>query len=305
MDICVWNRCNNHCIMCTNPEDFQTEEDSHDYSFQKIIQRLETQIPLLKKIKENINITGGEPTIHPHFLDLCFWFRKKLPESKIVIASNGRMFHYEHFIKKFLKINNLVIEVAILGPNEKIHDSITRVRGSFKQTIDGLKNILKFKNTTQELELRIILIKQNYKLLQETLSFILKNLSSADRIVMIFPEPEGVCGDNYNAVGIKYSQVKKDIFSVIQWWKDRKELRLYHFPLCTLDPKLWKYTWVTQRQEEISFPEQCIKCPYKSYCCGVHRDYLEIIGDKEFQPPKTSLQFEFSQNRHHPIINII
>jgi len=291
--------------MCTNPEGFQAKEDSRDYSFQKIIQRIEAQVPFWKKIEENINITGGEPTIHSHFLDLCFWFRKKLPKNKIVVSSNGRMFHYEHFTKKFLKINNLVIGVAILGPNEKIHDSITRVKGSFKQTINGLNNILKFKNITQELELRIILIKQNYKLLQETLSFILKNLSSVDRIVIIFPEPEGVCGDNYNTVGIKYSQVKKDIFSVIQWWKDRKELRLYHFPLCTLDPKLWKHTWITQRQEEISFPEQCIKCPYKSYCCGVHKDYLEIIGDKEFQPPKTSLQFEFSQNKHHPIINIV
>ena len=305
MDLCVWNRCNNHCIMCTNPDDFQKKEDSYDYSFQKITQRVESRILHWRETEENINITGGEPTTHPYFLDLCYWFRAKLPKNRIVLASNGRMFSYERFAKKFLKLNNLVVEVAILGPDKKIHDSITRVKGSFEQTIKGLKNILKLRNTTQELELRIILIKQNYKLLKEILSFISKNLASANRIVIIFPEPEGVCGKNYNTVGVKYSQVRKEISSIMQEWGDKKELRLYHFPLCSLDPKLWKYTWVTQRQEEISFPEQCTKCSYKKYCCGVHNDYLKIVGSEEFQPPKTKLKFQFSKNKCHPIIGII
>ena len=305
MDLCVWNRCNNHCIMCTNPEDFQNKEDSRDYSFQKIVQRIEGRIPYLKKTKESINITGGEPTTHPYFLDLCFWFREKLPKNKIALASNGRMFSYESFVKKLLKIDNLTIEVAILGPDERAHDSITRVKGSFEQTIKGLKNILKFKNATQELELRIILIKQNYKLVKEILSFISRNLASVDRVVIIFPEPEGECGKKYDIVGIKYLQIKDEIFSVMQEWGNKKDLRLYHFPLCTLDPSLWKYTWVTQRREEISFPKQCTKCSYQNYCCGVHKDYLKIIGDKEFQPPKTNLQFKFSNNKHHPIINIV
>ncbi len=31
MDICLWNKCNNRCLMCTNPHDFW-QDDHYDYN---------------------------------------------------------------------------------------------------------------------------------------------------------------------------------------------------------------------------------------------------------------------------------
>jgi len=154
-DIAIWNRCNNHCGMCTNPFSFQLE-DSSPYSSGNIKQRWGNV-----KLKKDdvIALTGGEPTIHPDFLNLVTWFRRKYPSHKIAIASNGRMFSYKDFTKQLLKVNDLLIEIAIHGYDNKTHDAVTRTNGSFEQTIKGLHNILKYKSSSQNVEIRIIITK--------------------------------------------------------------------------------------------------------------------------------------------------
>lgn len=292
--------------MCTNPPGFQSRETAREYSFDKTIKRAQLNADLWRQTRENLNFTGGEPTIHPRFLELCHWFRENFPENKLVLVTNGRMFSYPWFAKSFLKINNLVIETAILGPDEKLHDAITRTKGSFQQTTDGLRNIIKHKKPSQELEIRIILIKQNHKLMGKILDLILNNFPGTDRVVIIFPEPEGICGKNYKTTGITYAQVREKITLVVEGWNSKfKELRLYHFPLCTLEPELWKYTWITQRRDEVRYLPGCDKCSYKKYCCGIHEDYLKIIGGKEFIPPKTDLSFQTENNPCHPIVDVL
>ncbi len=305
-DFCIWNRCNNRCIMCTNSIGFQSRKASKDYSFEKIIERVQTSIDLWNKNQENLNFTGGEPTTHPRFLELCYWFKKNFPKNKLVLASNGRMFSYPWFTKSFLKINNLAIEIAILGPNKEIHDAITGTKGSFEQTLKGIHNILKYRKRFQDLELRLILIKQNYELTEKILDLIANDFSSADRVIIIFPEPEGKCGKNYKRVGITYKQVREKITSVVERFNDKfKELRLYHFPLCTLKPELWKHTWITQRRDEVTYLPSCNNCLYKKFCCGIHKDYLKVVGNKEFKPVKTDLRLNIKDDPYHPIINVL
>lgn len=304
-DFCVWNRCNNKCIMCSNPVGFQDEDVSEGYSFEKIIERVQFNSDSWRESRENIGLTGGEPTIHPRFLELCYWFRKNFPTNKLVLATNGRMFSYPWFAKSFLKINTLAIEIAIFGPNEKIHDGITRGKGSFDQTTNGIRNILKYRKRSQKLEMRVILIKQNYKLVGEILNLIFNDFPSVDIVTIIFPEPEGVCGKNYKTIGITYREVKKEISYVLKDWNDKlREIRLYHFPLCTLESKLWKYTWITQRSDEVDYLSSCNNCLYKQYCCGIHKDYLKIIGEKEFKPVRKDLNFQIGNNPHHPIVEV-
>ncbi len=305
-DLCVWNRCNNRCIMCSNPAVFQDGSDSYLYSFEKIIQRIQSSSKSWRQSRENINLTGGEPTIHPRFLELCYWLRKKFPENKLVLATNGRMFSYPSFARKFLMINNVVIETALLGFDQKSHESITRVKDSFIQAMEGIRNISKYRKEGQELEIRTILVKQNYKVTEKILDLVYNNFPSIERMIIIFPEPEGVCGKNFKTVGVTYSQVKEEIISVVKKQKDKfKDLRLYHFPLCTIPAKLWKYTWATQRREEIDYLPSCKECFYKDYCCGIHKDYLEIIGSQEFKPIKTKLKLKIGKNHQHPIEGIL
>ena len=287
-DVAIWNQCNNHCLMCTNPFIFQLEDNRSFYLLEN-----------LKKMwsdrkfgpNESLCFTGGEPTIHPDFFKVIRWFRSQYPINKnnIVVASNGRMFYYQSFTKKILKINGLLLEIAVHGHDEKTHDFITRTKGSFKQTVKGIHNILRFKNDSQAIEIRIIITKYTYRNLDKILFFIKHEFDviKIKSIVLIFIEMEGQAKDNLKIVGITYKEVMKFLPQVVNKWAlSFNDLRLYHFPLCVLPPELWPYAWRTLREEEVMFLPRCNKCFYKKYCLGIHRDYLSLIGNKEFKPPK-------------------
>ena len=213
------------------------------------------------------------------------------------------MFYYQSFTKKILKFHNLLLEIAIHGYDEKTHDFITRTKGSFKQTIEGIHNILRYKNDSQELEIRIIITKFTYKNLDKILAFI-KNefdIKQIKSVVLIFIEIEGQAKDNLNIVGITYKEVMKFLPKVVAKWSSLfSDLRLYHFPLCVLPPKLWPFSWRTLRGEEVMFLSSCNKCLYKKYCLGIHRDYITLIGDKEFKPPR-KIKIKTNRSFYKPI----
>jgi len=301
-DIAIWNQCNSHCIMCTNSSEYQTRKNSTYYSLKKL-KEVWGQRPI--KPHESLSFTGGETTIHPQFFKVVHWFHKKFPKSPVVIASNGRMFYYKEFTKNLLKINNIHIEVALHGHDAKSHDAITRSKGSFKQTIAGIHNLIKYKKPSQGLELRLIITKLTYKNLDKILAFIKSefNIKKIQSVVLIFIEMEGQAQDNLNVVGVSYKEVMKYLPKVVDTWLPVfKDLRLYHFPLCIIPPKYWPYTWRTLRAEEIIYLPACKKCPYKKYCLGIHDHYSKLMGGKEFKPPK-NVKVKTRDYFYNPIVS--
>lgn len=292
--------------MCTNPINFRNKNDSLLYSKKAVLARLKGWQKKYRADGEHINLTGGEPTIHPDFLSLLKEIRKLFPHNKIVMASNGRMFSYPLFAKKCLSLNNLSFEVALHGSTPALHDSITGVKGSFKQTVEGIRHVLAYRNSTHELELRIVITKLNYKNIGDTIEFIKKQFPQINRVVLVFMEMEGFVKKNFKKVGLSYKTLKSQLSlpRFKKWAKGLAEIRLYHFPLCVLTPQLWPYAWRTLRGEEITFLPRCRECLYEKYCLGIHRDYLKLIGDKEFQPIKNKLKVEGRNFFHHPIVRV-
>ncbi|KKU43871.1 MAG: His-Xaa-Ser repeat-associated downstream radical SAM protein [Parcubacteria group bacterium GW2011_GWA2_46_7] len=283
-DVAIWNQCNNHCVMCTNSLSFQSEKESVPYAFKSIKQRW---VRRAMGPEDVISFSGGEPTIHPEFFEIIHWFRAEYPKRTIVVVSNGRMFSYLQFTRNILKISNILFEVALHGYDEKSHDSVTRAPGSFRQTVQGIHHILRHKKASQELEIRIVVTKLTYKHLGKILSFVEKEFGAQKirDIALIFIEMEGQAQDNARVVGISYEKVKKYIESAVHDWSSSfRELRLLHFPLCTIPQILWPYAWRTLREEEVTFLSRCASCLMKKYCLGIHKDYISIMGKGEFKP---------------------
>ena len=76
----AWNRCNNNCVMCSNPSKmYQNKKNSAFFAKEFIIEKIKKKREELIKTKDSIQLTGGEPTIHPEFLDII---RKIIPVNK-------------------------------------------------------------------------------------------------------------------------------------------------------------------------------------------------------------------------------
>jgi len=287
--------------MCTNPSDFQNEDPYKNYSFNVLKERINK----IKLIDDKIILTGGEPTIHPNFLKLISFIRKKFPQVIIEMDTNGRRFCYPSFTKEVLLFGNINVYTSLHGFDAKTHDAITRTPGSFSQTIKGIRNLLKYKKLgLHELELRIIITKLTYQYVEKILKFINENLPQVNRIVVIFMEMEGQAGDNFKIVGLTHAQFQGFILGIAKWISKFKEFRFYHFPLCTINQSLWKYTWRTLPDYEVTFLPNCRNCLYKKYCLGIHKDYLKKVGGEEFQPIKNKYLIKETNNFYHPIQDV-
>ncbi|PJE59243.1 MAG: hypothetical protein COU84_01815 [Candidatus Portnoybacteria bacterium CG10_big_fil_rev_8_21_14_0_10_43_39] len=303
MDICVWDKCNNRCQMCTNPDLPWKSKDGkvgEGYDYNVLISRIER---LKDKVEPDdaMILTGGEPTLHPHFLDVFNFTRKTFPEQELRILTNGRRFAYRDFAEEVMKADNLNIAVSLCGPTAEIHDKITRTKNSFIQAVQGLENILSLKKENQIVEIRTVLSKLSYRHIDQTLNLIQLKFPSIDRVIVIYLETEGQAKKNLDKVLVPYSKLRPYLNRIEPLLPAFKELCLYHFPLCTLEPKFWPFVWRTLPAKEIVFIKSCERCRYKKYCLGIHRDYPNKTASGEFKPIKEEYAIEETDDFYHPI----
>lgn len=307
-DLCVWDKCNNRCLQCTNPDKpWPAFDGSLAYDYDSLVKRLQTKTEEIKK-SDSIYITGGEPTIHPRFLDILNFLKTNFPKQVIKILTNGRAFAYEDYALDVLGTGeNLEIDVSLYGSDENIHDAVTQAPGSFAQTVAGIKNLLKHKKKKQIIGLRFVLTHKSYQKVDEFLNLVKKEFSNLDRLIIIFPEYEAQAVKNQGKIMIKYSDVKSEMNSVILSIKNLSrimEVRLYHFPLCVLDKGLWFFAWKTWPECEVEFLPVCEQCKYKKYCVGPHKGYNKHVGIDEFQAIVEKIEVKESGNKYKPILKV-
>ena len=290
----VHNECNNNCIMCTNnPEKLKTFQEC------QIIKKIHE---LKSKENEIINVTlsGGEPTLNKNFFNVLKLVRKKFPEKGITILSNGRLFAYEDYTREFvkLKIDGLKIAIPIHGHMAKLHDYITQTNGSFDQTLRGIKNLLRY---SIPIEIRVVINRANYKHLPEIAEFI-SHIGKILYASFIAMEIEGKGLYNKDKIIVKYKEFSPFLDTAIHIMENNeKDLRLYHFPLCTIKQHNWKYMWKTLPDEELQFLPVCNKCAYKKLCMGIHKSYVKNVETSEFSPITDKIIIEENKNKQNPI----
>ena len=306
MDICVWDKCNNNCSMCTNPDKPWLSFDGKSegsYEYEVLVERIK-RFKSKAASDDSIILTGGEPTLHPRFLDVLKFIRKTFPKQEIRILTNGRRFVYRDFAEAVLKTDNLNLAVSLYGPTSKIHDAITRTKNSFEQTVGGLNNILARRGADQSVEIRTVISKLSYRYLDQILSLIKVYFPSVDRVILIFIEREGQAIKHSKSVSLSYSQVGPYLEKIYLFFSLLKEVRLYHFPLCSLDSKFWPFVWRTLPEKEVTFIPSCIQCQYKKYCLGIHKDYPNKIKSKEFKSIESNFIVKETNDFYHPIIKV-
>ena len=306
-DLPIYNKCNNKCIMCTNPSDYAKK--AKGYNLNSLFKRLELfhagKDTFLNNYRDSFTITGGEPTLSPHLPSVITKINTLFPGIRISLLTNGRMFCYPDYLAKLVSLKaNIEFVVPIHGHNDIIHDRVTVVKGSFEQTVKGLKHLVNLRNRNLSVEIRIVIHCLNYKYLPEISSFLAKEFLDVDRVVLIFFEIEGMASSNFRILKLRYNDFRPYINGTIKKLKFFKEFRLYHFPLCVLGKELFPYMWRTLPSSEVSYLECCTKCILIKHCLGIHKGYLKAFGSSEFKPYKKFDKIKISDNWHHPILEL-
>ena len=160
MDLAVTYRCNNDCAHCYNARERNFPELSTEQWFAVIEKCFDLGVP-------HIVFTGGEATLRDDLPDLI-----RYAESKGQITglnTNARRMSDMNYVQKLVDAGLDHVQITVESCDEQIHDEMMRLNGAFKQTMQGLKNVLSTKlyvmtNTT--------MLRSNVHTIPETLDFL-------------------------------------------------------------------------------------------------------------------------------------
>ncbi len=292
-DIPVWNKCGNRCVMCANTVSFNRGPSAR-YRLRAQIGRFERYlagVPAYAKNAGNpaaLNLTGGEPAQNPDFLKLLAYFRKRTPGRELALLSNGRRFCDADFAKAALLAGGKPFSVAVPlhGAGPASHDAVTRVPGSFRQTLAGLRNLFAYKRPGQTVEIRLVLHRGSVKNLGPLLRLLLREFSGFGgwRAVALHYELVGRAARGSTALDLGLEASAAAVNACAPLIKKFGEFRLYHFPLCLLKPVLRAKAWVSLPPEDRAYPPACGACAVKGSCVGLTPRGLARFGTAGVRP---------------------
>lgn len=130
------------------------------------IQLKKTEIAAYKNLQDfkkegikKISISGSDPIEYKKIIELIKYIKKESFEF-VKLSTHGERLSDLSFLKKLIFSGIDEIRMPIYGSNAKIHDSITKTKGSFKKIISGIKNLLR-KKTKIEIQISSLIFKQN------------------------------------------------------------------------------------------------------------------------------------------------
>ncbi|MFW6009325.1 MAG: radical SAM protein [Nanoarchaeota archaeon] len=299
VDLKLGYSCNNnclHCVISNQKKEAQNLRGNFNRTIQEIFKELE-------KSKSNgcerVTITGGEPTIRNDFCDIINYAKNDL-NFIVYLQTNGRMFKSLEFTKKTLLFIDFII-IALHSDKESIHDKITQRKNSFKETIDGIKNLI---SLNANIGIKIVISKYNYKDLKNIL-ILLKSLK-VNYVNIAFPHANGNALKYFDKVVPNYKDIVSYVENAIEFSKENNIiLELEQVLPCCLNKNydMKYFTDIKLKSNECELKQlnqdmlkgknlfkkdkrkipQCKSCIYNRYCDGFWKEYIEKRGYDEFK----------------------
>ena len=290
-------RCNNLCPFCV------------DANKRNLIEKTTSEIisemaEARRRGRTYLEIIGGEQTIRTDIVDIIK-FAKKLGFEVITMATNGRMLSYRGFAREIIAAGLNQVIFSIHGHTQKLHDSLTQSEGSFKQLLQGLKNIKELGVT--KIGSNTTIVKQNYRSLFEIGNFLYSlKIRNAE---FIFVDPtRGGAYDYFNELVPRISEAAPFIRKCLEIGREKqvKHWHIRYVPLCHflgyesqiselheqnifqtehLAPDFKNFSVeASRRQIGRIKPDKCRMCKKYALCEGIWVEYYKRYGDEELIP---------------------
>ena len=290
VDIKTGFTCNNNCRFCVQ---------AHKKKFgNRPTGDIKKDLGEAKKTKcSGVVFTGGEPTIREDIVELVS-YAKELGFKRIQLQTNARMLCNKDFCKEVIKAGANEFSPAIHGHIADLHDYLTRVSGSFSQTVKAIKNL---RELNQYIITNTVVVKPNYRYLPELAKLLVE--LKVDQFQFAFVHAVGNAMKNYDQMMPWVSLVAPYIKEGLQIGIDNNiKVMAEAMPFCTMegyekycseffippteirDINSYDPAFEKTRKEEgkVKFL-QCKECKYDETCEGPWKEYPERMGSEEFK----------------------
>jgi len=197
---------------------------------------------------DRLVLTGGEPTLHPHFVDISRYAKSKIP--RVSVCTNGFILN-KSLEKEIIGLNFSSYTVSIDSCIAEIHDKIRGRKGSFYQTLAFLT---KLKLAGRKISIHVTIHADNVDSIDKTIDFA-RNFSNEIVVSTIYYDKR----NQVSSLGSSsYDNKVKEIFET---YSDQKDIILVGFgKSCSMEDCLDKKSVFMVNQEG-----KVVDCYWKNF----------------------------------------
>jgi pyruvate-formate lyase-activating enzyme len=250
---------------------------------------------------KNVHLTGGEPTIHPQFVEVLA-LAKKLG-MRTSVGTIGTMIARPDFAARAMPYLDEAL-FSLHGPTAEIHDAMAGRAGSFEQVCAAITNARALRSDFHAY-VNTVVTRQNVEALPDTAA--LADALGAELIVISNVTPEGKGYDAYELLAVPLETLAR-VFPLVPARAPRAVIRFFGTPMCLLgqhaflsndlhwDPRVtveWAsapgkvvfdgiYSWAPDRKRVHT--KECTSCARRDVCMGVFDRYAELFPTDALTP---------------------
>jgi His-Xaa-Ser system radical SAM maturase HxsC len=265
----ITERCNNYCVMCSQPPREVDDEWIADEMF--------SVVDLVPKDTIDIGITGGEPTLlGEKLLSLIKYFKNQLPSTALHILSNGRRFSDYGFAKKCGAIghHDLMFGIPLYGDNYIDHDYVVQAKGGFAEAVQGIANL---KRAGVKVEIRSVIHRDTVDNLVGLATFIVKNLTFVDHVALMGYEAMGFGKSNAKQLFVLPDVFMEQLNIAIHTLHCAKiRTSVYNLPLCLTTGRARQLSVQSISDWKNEYLPECDMCRSRHQCAGFFSSTKEL-----------------------------
>lgn len=259
-------KCNSNCIMC--PMSIDSRRRGRGYTDHEVDEMLDA----IPDDVEHLDITGGEPLLKwQQVLHIMQTINERWPEAEVLVLTNGRALSLDFLQRKIrpLLTNCYQFAIPIHGATPALHDRITMTRGSFMQSIAGLRFL---SNTSARVEIRVVAHRLNMGVLSDTCDMLCDCGARIDVVHLVAMEMNGCAACNREALWVDYDRLYSAAEpGLVNLIRHQIDVGLYDFPLCALPRHAWPLARRSISPWKVRYPEKCDECVVKDACGGLFK----------------------------------
>jgi radical SAM protein with 4Fe4S-binding SPASM domain len=183
----ITRKCSLNCLICSSEAGVPYLKELTAIEIKKIIEDAK-QLGC-----QNVCFSGGEPFGHPDIVDFCRYSRSL--GLKVQIYTSGNILGDSNSLgsvdeKTLIEIKPFVskIIIGLQGPTPEVHESITRVAGSFDNAILSIKRAVE---QSLLVEIHFVPVKSNYKFIPDLIELSKKLGITKVSILRFVPQGRG------------------------------------------------------------------------------------------------------------------
>ena len=297
LSIHVTDLCNSACSFCVVASPFYTK-DSVDY--RSVVDFLHANA---NQGFDTVNLHGGEPTIHPRFIDMLKLIRE-LGYPQAHVQTNGIRMADPAYVATLVELGVRSFIVSLHGDQPEVQDSQTATPGGFTKTVQGIRNA---KALGIHVRTNTVITRRNLDRLPSIVGLACD--LGVDHINISNLHPVGSAIFARENAMPTFAEMHDHVVSATQLAHAHgRGVTLEGFPCCVITECLGDMLTKAPRgirmlargtvlndyddfmaQDMSVYGEACRGCALRPRCGGVYPQYIEYRGWSEFVPVREAV----------------